>query len=381
MTKTSNPGKITIIALIVLSIFSLRTINQVLRSNLQDFTYYTGAADNLLSGKDPYFSYPTQVYPPASLYLFIPFSLLPPQLSRTLWTSLSLISLFFALKIFSVNLYKKIPLAHIVLIFLASLQTFPVKYALAQGQINFLVFLCFALVFHFLSRKKDFLSGLFLAIAVSLKVNPLLLLPYFLLTKKTKLLPAFFISLLLLNLSIQLLFPIPLNNSFLRSVINMSTNYSGYYYNTSIAAVSIRLFDQSTAILFNLGLTSVIWLITFFATRLTKHGLLPYSIFLVAILLTSPITWQHYLFWSIPAFLYLIKLPRPKLTLLFTLLSFILINFNLKAPQLLSTTNPIYSHATLGTLILFSVLVFENQRIRRHPHHSVSKVFHHPRHS
>jgi len=112
MTKTSNPGKITIIALIVLSIFSLRTINQVLRSNLQDFTYYTGAADNLLSGKDPYFSYPTQVYPPASLYLFIPFSLLPPQLSRTLWTSVSLISLFFALKIFSVNLYKKIPLAY-----------------------------------------------------------------------------------------------------------------------------------------------------------------------------------------------------------------------------------------------------------------------------
>ena len=372
MSTTTNRGKVLIFFLLLLSVFAIRTISLTLRSDLQDYSYYLKAAQNLLSGQDPYFTYPTQVYPPASLLLFIPLSLLPPDLSKLLWTTISLISLFLALNIFSGYALKKDSNVFATIFFLISLQTFPVKYALAQGQVNFLVFLGYACIFHFLSQKKLHLTGLILSLIVILKVNPLLLIPYLILTKNTKSLPVFLLGLLSLNLYIDLLFPHPLNKSFLQSLVNMSTNYSGYYYNTSLAGLFIRLTNQQIAGILNLAFSGLVWILVFISSLKAKHNPLTFSLFLVAILLTSPITWQHYLFWSLPAFLILVSRKQNKLTLILTALSFSLINLNLKDPQQLSMTNPLYSHATFGLLLLFLILILENQRVGSHSHQSVS---------
>lgn len=370
MTRLTNRAKILLLLTTALSFFALRTIYIAFQSSLQDFTYYLGAASNFLSGKNPYLSYPSQVYPPASLFLLTPLSLLPPSLSHSLWTTTSLASLFFALHIFSTIIFKSKSVISTLFLFILSLQTFPVKYALAQGQINFLVFLCFALFFDSISKKRNHLAGLILSLAVSLKFNPIFLVLYLLITKNTKALLAFILCFTILNLSIDLFTAHSLNNSFLHSITNMSTHYSGYYYNTSLAALTSRLFSQPLASIINLSLSALIWFITLIVSR-KSHHLLTFSLFLITILLTSPIAWQHYLFWSILAFLTLVSINTKHKNLpytLFLLLSFILINLNIKDPQTISIQSPLYSHATFGLLLLYLLLVSKHQTIRRQTH-------------
>lgn len=352
----------------LLLILAFRTILLSFSSRLQDFSYYLQGARFLLSGQNPYFTSPSQVYPPASLFIFIPLSQLPGLLANTIWTSVSLISLFLALHYFEKYILGQVTFFTELIIYLVSLQTFPVKFALGQGQINFLVFLGFALIFHFLQTKKDTLAGLTLAVITTLKFSPILIIPYLFLTKKTKSIYAFLFFIIIFNLSIDLIFPFPLNKSFIQRITNMSANFSGDYYNVSLTATIIRFFPQSAARFIDIGLAAFIWLISIFASIKTKDRLDSYLTFIIVILLTSPLTWQHYLFWSIPAFILLFSrtilltkhIDGKSSGALATLVSFALINSNIKNPQAISPQNLLYSHATIGLILLWLLLIFKH---------------------
>ncbi len=350
-----------------------RTCYITYSSGLQDFGYYLAAAKNLLSGNNPYSSYPPQVYPPASLFLFIPFSLLPYSLATFTWTTISILSLFFGLLIFYRLFKTRSPSkTEFLVLFLISFQTFPVKYGLAQGQINFLVFLGISLFLYFIKNKKDLLTGLVLSILITLKFNPVFFLLYLLLLKQYR---AIFYSLIfffLINLLSNLVFNLPLTQDFFVNIYTMSTQYSTYYYNQSLAAFFGRLFlDQSLARLANTLTSIILWLFVLYrAHKIKISPELLSLIFIQAILITSPISWQHYSFWTFPAFVYLFN-QQNKLstgTKLFSLLPFLLINLNLKNPQVLSNTNPLYSHVLVGNLLLLVLLLIQTKKSKSSGH-------------
>lgn len=348
------------LCLIPLVFLAIRTLINVYSSTLLDFSMYLTATNYFLAGGNPYLAVTPQVYPPAFLFVMTPFALLPIEIARILWTTLSLISFFVALHL----LLKHLSLKTQIFLGLFTLQLFPVKFALAQGQINFFVFLGFVLLYRFSIQKKDFLAGFIFALITIMKLNPILLILYFLVLKKYRLLLYSLGILLLLNLGLDLLTPIPLTTSFIQATFSRITTPPLYYYNQSLPALLSRLNLASLSNFFGLFFLS---LTTYFFAKNPKQTEKYFSLFLVTILLVSPITWQHYLFWTLPAFIYLFPSPRSLLVgtrlrlsapggrRLLIGISFILININLRNPQV------IYSHATLGLLLLYFLV------LRSHP--------------
>lgn len=349
---------------------TLRTINLAFSSQLIDFSFYMEAASYLSQGLDPYISL---LYPPASLLLFLPFYQLPFTISKIIWTSLSLLCLFAGIK----NLVKEFKLSNFfssrlsptntsLIFFLLFMQTFPVKFSLSQGQINFFVFFGLTLLVSTLRKNQDLLSGLILAILTIIKFSPIFFVLYFIITKKTKATLSFIFLFIFLNLFIDHFYHQNLNISFIQSLLFMTNNYSTYYYNQSLAAFIGRQFTSSEIAKIVNNTTSIfLWINTLRSVKtFTGHTHRNVSLFLVTILLTSPLTWQHHLILTIPIFMYLLsKFSRPYFSPLniLTVISFILVNSNLKNPQMLSMQNPIYSHAFLGLLLLFLILILKTK--------------------
>lgn len=332
-----------------LVVLGLRTLLNVYSSTLLDFSMYLTATHYFLSGYNPYLAITPQVYPPAFLYMMIPFALIPIHVARLLWTTLSLFSLFFSIHL----LLKKQSLKLKIFLGLVILQLFPVKFALAQGQINIFVFLGFVLIYHFYIHKKDFLAGFTLALIIIMKLNPLLLTLYFLILKKYRLLCYCFATLLILNFAIDLSSVHHLTSFFVDATLIRSNNPPLGYYNQSLPALLGRF---NLSFISNLIGITLLFFSSFSFFKNPTHTYKYFVLFLLTILLISPITWQHYLFWSLPAFIYILRDSQKKYLLL-TTVSFILINLNLKNPTPFEHWPIIFSHATIGLLILYFLVL------------------------
>lgn len=353
---------------------SLRTIYTALNSGLLDYSYYLGSTQEFLSGINPYTNL---LYPPASLFFITPFALTPFYISKIIWTCLSLISFYFSILIIVKDLqlknrhFSNLSYKNIALIFfLFFMQTFPVKFTLALGQINFFVLLGYSIFFHLIIKSSDsVVIGLTLSILTILKFNPVFFVLFLVITKSYKSILVFILSFISLNLFIDLFSSHNLNISFIQSLLNMSSNYSTYYYNQSLAAFFGRQFsDPFFAKIATNNTSIIIWLVTLitvFRSSVSHHSgtvnkyYLSFSLFLTSILLTSPLTWQHHLIFTIPIFLFLISNYKSisLYTSVLSTLSFILININLKNPQIITPQNPLYSHALAGLVILLITLV------------------------
>ncbi len=313
---------------------------------------YLSATNYFLSGHNPYLAITPQVYPPAFLYFMTLFAFIPIEYARVIYTSLSLVAFFLSLHL----LLKRFSLKIQVLISFIVFQLFPVKFALAQGQINFFVLLGFVLIYRFMIQKKDLLASLTLAIITIAKLNPILLLFYFLVLKKYRLIIYCLVTLLFLNLAIDLSTSHNLLLSFFQGTFFRTTNPPLDYYNQSLPALLSRLnlssISNSVGVFF-LSISTISLIKNYSQTK--KF----FTLFLLTILLISPITWQHYLFWSIPAFFYLF-LDSQKPPLIFIFLALLLININLKNPLPFGNVQLIYSHATIGLFLLY-ILVLKSK--------------------
>lgn len=328
---------------------ALRTLFHLYSSTLLDFSMYLTATNYFLSGHNPYLAVAPQVYPPVFLFIMVPFAVLPVEIARALWTTLSLVAFFLAIHYLLSHLSLKLQ----ILFSLIAFQLFPVKYALAQGQINLFVFLGFVLLYRFTTQKKDFLAGLTLAIITIMKFSPILFLLYFLIQKKYR--PIFYCLavLVFLNLVVDLPSAHHLTQSFIDGTFFRTTNPPLYYYNQSLPALLYRLNLSSLSNLFS---AFILFLTAFSFIKNPSQTKKYFVLFLVTILLISPITWQHYLFWTITVFIYLLSNTQKTLPLL-TLISFMLINLNLKNPVPFDDWQIIYSHATLGLLLLYFLVL------------------------
>lgn len=356
--------KAKIIILGILIILGIRTTINLFSSQMIDFSAYIATANAFLLGQDPYFIKPLSLlYPPASLTLFIPFTLIPYQYAKTVWLILSLFALFLGLHL----LFKKVTHKHPnlntlsleAIFILSAFQLFPTKFSLAQGQINSLVFLGLILLFQSINSKKTILTGLILSILVNIKLLPLFFILYFLLTKQTKVLLYFFFFYLSSNYILDLFSPIDLSSSFVSQTIHRTQNPPLYYYNQSLTAFLYRVGLENISFVVNLSLVAITALTTFLKPKQINKNL---SLFLCCLLLISPITWQHYLFWTIPLFIYLVTQRMNTKTLPVLFLSFLLIDLNLRHPEIYSNNQLIYSHSTVGLVILFFLIILSDGR-------------------
>jgi glycosyl transferase family 87 len=175
--------------------------------NLIDFPVYYAAGRSLLSGRSDLYAPDFALgpvmdyrYPPFFVVALAPLWLLPYALASYIWFLLS------ALEIAGCGLIvaRTFPafrgsMKMWVVVSLATVQYFVM--ALHYGNAHLLTtFLLFA-SFYFFARHKDLSAGLMMALAITIKLTPLMLLPFFAVKRRWKSLIATFVFLVAFNLA------------------------------------------------------------------------------------------------------------------------------------------------------------------------------------
>lgn len=337
-----------------------------------DFKIHYLAPQAILQGNNPYLGgkeyFTPDVHPPFAILIFTPFILFSFEQAEKLWTLLS-IGLFFSsiYLIFKINKAKMFSTVGLCICALIFALYFPAKFTFGMGQINILLLFLTVLSIYYLNKNKDYLSGVFLSLSVMIKFFPLMFLPYLIIFKKWKLLFSFLITSLVI-LFITFVFIKPnINIYFYKDVLpTLIGGWKTEYYNQSLSGFLGRLMDNGyQKEVLRIFISFVLVLISFLViiknnSKKTDVINLTLSLLVTLTLLINNFSWQHHFIWLIFPFItifYFVK--NEKLNwkyYLLLILSFVLVSFNIKNPNLV---NPIFiSHVFYGASILWGLNLY-----------------------
>ena len=175
--------------------------------NLIDFPVYYAAGRSLLSGRSDLYAPDFALgrvmdyrYPPFFVIALAPLCLVPYSLAAYIWYLLSALEITGCVLIVSrtfpaLRASKKMWL--VVALAVGQYFVMALHYGNAQLLATFLLFASF----YFLAQRKDMPASVLMALAITIKLTPVLLLPYFALTRRWKLLAAVCVFLIAVNLT------------------------------------------------------------------------------------------------------------------------------------------------------------------------------------
>ena len=342
----------------------------LLKGQLPDFEVYFQAAKAVLNGVSPYGNEAfTFNYPPTSLFLFIPFSLIPLFSGQIAWTIFSALCLGLAVYLLFKSLKWKPKLKEFLFLIPLITLSFPVKWTFGMGQIGSLILLLLVITFVFYQEKKDLFAGISLGSAIVLKLSPLLLLGLFLLKREWKLMIKTLIFVMLVNFLAVLVFGTQLTKDYFLKLGPSLVSPQGKwtYYNQALSSFVVRLIGEGhLAFLLTTFFSFLILGIIFaLSIRSKKVNHLNYSLVIISFLLVNSFSWQHHfvlmVFPFLTVFNFLKKRKTNNLSWLVLLTSYFLVAFNLKNPAVFQSSflGPvILSHVFFGALILFAMIVY-----------------------
>lgn len=305
-------------------LFLYQTYRKAFRDIGYDLTSYLLAGEAFLADANPYqteAAFPF-IYPLFLCVVIIPLTFLPYWLSVLLWFAANLAALFFSAKVL-LRLYNKaIPSKKIILLYCFS---FLLLYGIMNnnflnGQINMLVLLLCTLFFHYYLNSRKMVAGWLLAAAIVTKLTPAIFVVYLFFKKD-------FRSLLLLipqMAVLALLLPMLFTGS---RVIGLYEHYFQTFILARLsggAAEAAVSFDLTPVLQFLLPglppfisfcLAVALVLIPIVYTQLTikqpgnsahRHEVLIFSLYMLAMLLISPMSETHHLIYMYPAILLLL---------------------------------------------------------------------------
>ena len=284
----------------------LASMTQLIRGwPLNDFSVYMKGVEHTFTG-NPYtqkfFDYYN--YPPAATLFFYPLSLLPIDTSEFIFTGLSILSLFLSVLLLFKLTHQKL---HFYMLFALSyllLRFAPTRLTLTLGQINLIVLLLILLAFYF-SKKRQFISGIVLALAFIFKFTPIFLLLFFILKKQGKVILGFIDTVILLHFLAILAFGWDLTGYYYFEVLPKLLIQTGLYtaqltyMNQSLTALLGRLgiFDLYHTLIKLAAILPLLWLLSRRRLDFTT-----YALFLVFMTIFLPtFAWQHHYVFLIPA--------------------------------------------------------------------------------
>jgi alpha-1,2-mannosyltransferase len=191
--------------------------------NLIDFPVYYAAGQSLLGGRTDLYAPDFALgrvmdyrYPPFFLLAILPLWLLPYKVAAYLWYLCGVIEI--ALCVFFIRRVAAMPkdekwLWVAVFFLVAPYFVTALHYGNAHLLAVTLLFAAFYLVF----RQKPVVAGLLLALSISIKLTPALVLPYFALRRQWRLLASVAVLLVAINLTPALYFGFAKNNELLKN--------------------------------------------------------------------------------------------------------------------------------------------------------------------
>lgn len=308
-------GKSRILLILSLAIFAV-AIGQVVwglytKATFMDFYAYYGAGEVFRAVQSPYpleYASPPGnilfIYPPGSLlYFFAPLSTIPFNSALIIFILISLALFIAAIFLTFELLDKKEPLYFKLLITSLLMQTLPVKFCLASGQINIFVLFFAVLSLYLLNKKKEGISALSMAIAVTFKLFPLVVIPLFLIRRKFRWVFLFFFFIMAINIfdpgllkeyveriAVPLFAPA-------QGAINISNPW-----NQSFHKLFKTIFGEVSIPYFTYILWGIIYLLIIFTKK--SEGLFKKSVVLLSFVsILFKTSWQHYLVLNYPFFI------------------------------------------------------------------------------
>ena len=343
-----------------------------------DFSSYYYSPIKVFNGENPYLGgkdfFTPFVYPPPVSLFFFPFTLLPFPIAQKLFLIISIVCLLSSIGLLF-KLFKLAPFS-ILGLFLITLvlNFFPEKFTLGMGQINNVVLLMVTLFIYFYVKKREILSGSFLAVAIALKLFPGLLIIYLIFGKRWKTLLSVILTTLIIVL-ITFVFVNPRIISFFYITVlpSLIESWKADYYNQSLSAFLIRGWSSlELASILRPIIGTVLILISFIIVwkfkKNDKPGLLSISLLITSSIIVNTFSWQHHFVWLIiPLFItfYYIKNNHlGKQYYLFLGLSYLLMAVNMKTPSSFPTL--LQSHVLYGALLLYildAYILIKNKEI------------------
>ncbi|MEK6284485.1 MAG: glycosyltransferase family 87 protein [Acidobacteriota bacterium] len=191
--------------------------------NLIDFPVYYAAGRSLLNGRADLYSPDFALgrvmdyrYPPFFLVALAPLWVLPYSVAAYIWYVLSVLEIAGCVLIIS-RTFPALRLSKMLWLVVALAVSQHFVMALHYGNAHLLAtFFLFASLYCFL-RKKDVAAAALMALAITIKLTPVLLLPYFAVKRRWKLLAAVGVFLIAINVAPSLYFGFRGNTELLRS--------------------------------------------------------------------------------------------------------------------------------------------------------------------
>jgi hypothetical protein len=391
---------LTVILSLILLVSLYRIVHYTIlfseQSLQMDFTAYYTAGKSLNNDLSPYVNYILTkwemwdgvatlkhsrfLYPPLVANLFQPLANLPYINAKYIWNFFNLLCYLTCFSLLVFIFFRKnkdefyIKLNKILFAGILALNFFPFFALLERGQIDCitLLFILLGFTFLFKNNKSEFLSGVFFGIATLFKLYSFLLIPFFLIQKKYKIVYGYFTGIFVLviltlvisgkNLSydyvtkeapriakygsggsedmripvwiLQAYFPMtPTSISSIdgRPYLTESISFNSKASFISLLAVIMsKMFSNSVLSLFVFGVFLV--LIFIFRKKLSPdlniHPLIYWQVVLIIITLSSPYTWVMNLVWLMPSAFILIEIiPWLYREKRFVLLAFLIIGY------------------------------------------------------
>ncbi len=364
--KHSSLIKLFLISLLIPSlVFFLKALTY---DYYPDFSVYY-ASKIFLEGVNPYFltSQPVHfVYSPSVILLLLSFSLLPLFLAQKLFVIFSMFcfftSVFILFKLFRVSFFSHLGIFFLILL----LNYFPEKFTLGMGQLNNVMLLGTVLFLFFYQRKKDHISGLFLAIPIVIKFFPILLIIYLIFKRRINILLSLSAGFILITLISFIVVGATENFYFYQKVMpNLLGGFKNDYYNQAISGFLARQINNPTAVdnIKNISaalLTILTMLIVWKKRKNKKLELISIGTLITLSLIINAYSWQHhFVFLLIPFFITFFHIKNnnlnPKYYLILAI-SYALVALNLEEP--FSFPLLIQSHVLFGSIILYVLAIY-----------------------
>ncbi|HST19675.1 MAG TPA: glycosyltransferase family 87 protein [Blastocatellia bacterium] len=208
---------------IAIFVIAIALLGFVFIRNLIDFPVYYSAGQSLLNGRTDLYSpdfaqgrVMDYRYPPFFLLALVPLWLLPYKVAAYVWYLTAILQIAGCVFILNrqTNFNQSAKAAWLV-VFLAVGQYFVM--ILHYGNAHLLaIFLVFA-SFYFFIQRKNWAAALAMALAITIKLTPILILPYFALKRKWKLLSLIAALLIAINIAPAVYFGFAKNAQLLKS--------------------------------------------------------------------------------------------------------------------------------------------------------------------
>ena len=209
------------ILVILVCAVGVALLGLVFTRNLIDFPVYYAAGRSLISGRTDLYSPDFALgsvmdyrYPPFFLIVLGPLWLMPYSAAAYIWFTMSVLEVACAVLIV-IRTFPALRKTKTLCLFVAFAVAQHFVLVLHYGNAHLLAVALVYGSFYFVLREKDLKGALLLSLAITIKVTPVLLLPYFALKRRWKLLAAVCVFLIAINLAPSANFGFRVNNELL----------------------------------------------------------------------------------------------------------------------------------------------------------------------